>query len=95
MSMNKLPRFTVGYNIGSGDRRWIGTGWEFFDSEEDAERCYKQLVAQGHVPFRRPFHRGCDIPHMAAAHDNLRAEFREDINKFQRVLRGEVNNDTG
>lgn len=62
------PNWTVHYNIVSKESsRWIGTGWEFFDKEEDAAHCYLRHFAIGNCPTKRPFH-DTDIKHLGAAH---------------------------
>lgn len=64
----KEPSWTVLYNIVSPEsRRWIGTGWEFFDSHTDAEKCVERLTKAGDVAMMRPFHPN-DRPHLGAAH---------------------------
>lgn len=68
MSQTTIPNWTVLYNIVSPeDGRWVGTGWEFFDDEEDAEFCRRRHERLGNVPTKRPFHTN-DIPHLGAAH---------------------------
>lgn len=63
------PKWTVVYNIVSPESsKWVGTGWEFFDDEEDAQACYDRHVASGNTPTKRPYHDGCDKPHLGAAH---------------------------
>lgn len=62
------PLWTVFYNIVSAENdTWIGTGYEFFDKEEDAEKCKLRHEKSGNVPTKRHFHHN-DIPHLAAAH---------------------------
>lgn len=62
------PKWTVLYNIVSAEcPDWIGTGWEFFDREADAEACRLRHERAGNVPSKRPFHPN-DIPHLGAAH---------------------------
>jgi hypothetical protein len=64
MNHPKQPQWTVGYNIESGGRDiWIGTGWEFFDSEEAAAKCF----ANKSGAFKRRFH-ACDGYHLGAVH---------------------------
>lgn len=67
MNVNQ-PRWTVHYNIRS--RRndyWVGTGWEFFTYEDDAQECYYWHYDHGNVPTIRPFHPN-DWPNLGAAH---------------------------
>lgn len=63
------PRWTVTYNIVSRENgRWIGHGWEFFDNEADADKCYNRQLASGNCPTRRHFH-PVDWQHLGAAHE--------------------------
>ena len=56
----QLPKWTVLYNIVSLESdRFVGTGWEFFDAEEDASDCYQRHIDVGNCPTKRPFHRKC------------------------------------
>jgi hypothetical protein len=57
------PRWTVRYNIAGG--AWVGTGWEFFDDESEAQKRYDALI--GHCPCKRPYHKN-DMQHLGAAH---------------------------
>ena len=63
--MNK-PKWTVTCNW-VNTTQWIGTHWEFFNSEKDAAQRYKELKGQGHCCTKRPFHKN-DINYMGAAH---------------------------
>jgi len=66
--MGDTPKWTVLYNIVSAESdQWVGTGWEFFDSEEAASRCYVRHVASGNCPTKRPYH-SFDREHLGAAH---------------------------
>lgn len=66
--IKKAPKWTVGYNIVSREsERWIGTGWEFFDDEQEAARCYDRHVSAGNCPFKRPYHEA-DFKHLGAVH---------------------------
>lgn len=63
------PKWTVHYNIVSPESdRWVGTGWEFFDNEADAQTAYERHQTLGNVPGKRPFHGGVDRQHLGAAH---------------------------
>jgi len=70
------PRWTIVYNIISPENpKWIGTGWEFFDKEEDAEKCYDRHVKNGNCPTKRYYYAGIkteqnqfDYNHLGAAH---------------------------
>jgi hypothetical protein len=68
------PKWTVLYNIVSKEvddsPDWIGTGWEFFNDEAAADRCYTWHDAAGNVPTKRPFHPN-DAVHLAATHRNV------------------------
>lgn len=74
MNMNikdiKTPKWTVRYNIVNKHSPWIGTGWEFFDSEREAEIAYKKHIDLGNVPTKRPFHRACDTKHLGCVDRN-------------------------
>ena len=62
------PKWTVVYNIVSEESsRWVGTGWEFFDDDDSANRAYARHVSSGNVPTKRPFHFR-DDSHLGAAH---------------------------
>jgi hypothetical protein len=63
------PKWTIVYNIVSPEsNRWVGTGWEFFDKEEDATKCRERLTRLGNVVTKRPYYDSVDNPHMGAAH---------------------------
>ncbi len=59
------PKWTVLYNIPG---EWVGTGWEFFNAEADAAKCFARHRAAGNVPTKRPFYRAVDVLHLGAAH---------------------------
>jgi len=62
------PKWTVLYNIVSQEsKQWIGTGWEFFNSESDAQICCLRHEQLGNVPTMRLFHQN-DRIHLGAAH---------------------------
>jgi hypothetical protein len=68
--MNKEPKWTVLYNIVSRENaRWIGMGWEFFDEEADAQKCYKRHLDNGNCPCKRPYFRMSDYTKLGAAHE--------------------------
>lgn len=60
------PTWTVLYNI-ANESGWVGTGWEFFNTEEEATAVYKRKGEEGHCACKRPFHNN-DIVHLGAAH---------------------------
>jgi hypothetical protein len=63
-----LPKWTVLYNIVSPENNnFVGTGWEFFDNEQDAQLCYNRQAHNGNVPTKRPFY-PTDGEHLGAAH---------------------------
>lgn len=65
------PNWTVHYNIVSPESKvskWVGTGWEFFDTEDEALKAYQRHILLGNVPGKRPFHNGVDRQHLGAAH---------------------------
>lgn len=64
--MENRPSYTLVYNIVNASK-WVGTGWEFFDTEEDAEARYEELNKQGHCCTLRPYH-NTDSIHLGAAH---------------------------
>lgn len=65
----RYPKWTVCYNIrGSvGDPPWVGTGWEFFDDERDAQGRQDELSGTGVASCRRPFHPSDEV-HLGACH---------------------------
>jgi hypothetical protein len=63
------PRWTVVTNIVSPESdRWIGTCWEFFDEETQAQHCYDRHVTIGNCPCKRPYFDKHDRPHLGAVH---------------------------
>lgn len=66
--MNR-PKWTVLYNIVSIESgKWIGTGWEFFDSDYDAIDCFMRHVELGNIPTKRPYDEDVDRSHLGACH---------------------------
>jgi len=66
---SERPTWTVLYNILSPEsRRWIGTGWEFFYSDSEAEECYIRHIKNGNCPTKRRYHTS-DRSHLGAAHN--------------------------
>jgi len=66
--MSDKPRWTVLYNIVSPEsKRWVGTGWEFFDTEEEAQACYDRHNNGANCASKRPWHPS-DKKRMGAAH---------------------------
>jgi hypothetical protein len=67
----QTPKWTVLYNIvnkeDDGTPQWVGTGWEFFNTEEAATRCYEWQQAVGNIPTKRPYHPN-DSSHLGAIH---------------------------
>ena len=62
------PKWTVLYNISSPEsEKWIGTGWEFFDSEKEASEAYQRHINLDNCPTKRPFHIN-DRKHLGACH---------------------------
>lgn len=62
------PRWTVVYNIVSPESdTWVGTGWEFFDNEREADMCYRRHQAAGNVPTKRQFYDSVDALHLGIA----------------------------
>jgi hypothetical protein len=72
------PRWTVHYNINCGD--WVGTGWEFFNSDDEAQDCYEAVQRNGDVPTKRPYHRATDEKHLGAIH---RQGASDDLSQLQ------------
>lgn len=70
MTYSDSPTWTVLSNTVNPKSKWIGTLWEFFSDEESAQTRYNELEKQEdlYVPTMRPFHEGCDRPHMGACH---------------------------
>lgn len=64
----KNPEWVVCYNIKSKPDKWVGTGWEFFDKETDAEDCYDHQIAIGNCPTKRKYYDKTDIIHLGAIH---------------------------
>lgn len=63
------PRWTVVYNIVSPESStWVGTGWEFFDTEPQAHQAFERHLALDNWPTKRPFNTKMDSQHMGAAH---------------------------
>lgn len=63
-----IPQWTLLYNIVSPENpKWVGTGWEFFDSFEEADKARRRHIALGNVPTLRPYHE-LDARHLGAAH---------------------------
>lgn len=77
------PMWTVLYNIANGTR-YVGTGWEFFDTREEAAACYKRQQDAGNYPTMRPFYETVDVPHMGAVHrywyEKSKAETTQETN---------------
>lgn len=64
----QAPQWTVVYNIVSPEsKKWVGTGWEFFDTEAQAAMCYARQIILGNTVTKRRFHSD-DWPHLGAAH---------------------------
>lgn len=62
------PAWTVLYNIVSKENsKWIGTGWEFFDEESEASKCYKRHLNSNNTPIKRKYHKN-DKVHLGAVH---------------------------
>lgn len=66
--MLHAPSYTVVYNIVSPGSSWIGTGWEFFDDREAAQKCYDRVQEAGHYPTLRPYFDNADRSHLGAVH---------------------------
>jgi hypothetical protein len=67
--VKETPKWTVVYNIVSPESdQWVGTGWEFFGSEQEAELCRARHERLGNVPTKRRWHSVVDMPHLGAAH---------------------------
>ena len=72
---NPKPKWTVVYNIVSPENpKWIGTGWEFFDKEDDAIKCFNRHEELGNIPTKRHYFAGVpdgqrfDFRHLGAHH---------------------------
>jgi len=70
MTTRKIrPAWTVVTNLMSPESgEWVGTSWEFFNTEEQAYRCYGRHLDLGNVPTKRPYHDGRDWQHLGAVH---------------------------
>lgn len=67
--MSKRPAWTVCYNtVSIESEQWIGTGWEFFNKYDDAEKCFKRQCAIGNCPTLRLYHEQTDCIHLGAVH---------------------------
>lgn len=64
----RKPNWTVLYNIANNGSPYIGTAWEFFDHENQADDCLTRQRMNGNIPCKRPFHEATDRPHMGACH---------------------------
>ncbi len=65
----QLPKWTVLYNVRHPGQTWVGTGWEFYNSEITAHARYHELSDHpDYTPSVRPYHNGCDFKHLGAAH---------------------------
>jgi len=63
------PRWTVVSNILSPESdEWVGTCWEFFDEESQAEECYTRQIEAGNTPTKRPYSGSIDREHLGAVH---------------------------
>lgn len=62
------PKYTVLYNIVTPGSQWIGTGWQFFDDQNAAKRCYEYQQENGNCPTLRPYSEVPDYQHLGAAH---------------------------
>ncbi len=63
----KCPKWTIHYKSGRHGY-WIGTAWEFYDEETDAQKRYDELSRIEAVsPTERPYHPS-DRQHLGAAH---------------------------
>jgi len=63
------PRWTVVSNILSLESdKWVGTCWEFFDEESQAEECYTRQIEAGNTPTKRPYFESSDRGHLGAVH---------------------------
>jgi len=50
------PQWVIGYDVSSPEsKKWAGTHWEFFDTEEEALACYRRQILAGNSPFKRPY----------------------------------------
>jgi len=71
MKKIKWPKWTVLYNIPND---WVGTGWEFYNTERAAEIAYNRHTTIGNYPCKRPFYLKCDRKHLGAAHQKGKEE---------------------
>ena len=80
------PHWTVCYNIAG---KWIGTGWEFFDLQEEAKVCYEKQIEIGNCPVMRPYNHSHDKKFLGSIHQ----ETEKDILK-KRVISLHIANPT-
>ena len=72
--MKKPPKWTVVCNLVSPESdSWVGTSWEFFDSEESASKCYQRHVNARDCPTKRFYFDREDRQHIGIA-DRLNTE---------------------
>lgn len=51
------PRWIVIANIPG---KWTGVSYQFFDTEEEAQKCFNDNVCLGNTPTMRPFYEPSD-----------------------------------
>lgn len=67
--MSNRPKWTVHCNIVSPEnQKWIGTSWEFFDSDSEAEMCFNRHLLAHDCPCKRPYYGYSDRRHLAEVH---------------------------
>ena len=68
--MPDKPNWTIFFNIDCGD--FIGTAWEFYIKNEEAERRYSELTLNDKFcATKRPYFHSVDKHHLGAAHFQL------------------------
>lgn len=62
-----LPKYTVLYDIVSKENnKWVGTGWEFFDDEYEAQKCYDRHMQTGNSPCKREYFHPVDYNYLGS-----------------------------
>jgi hypothetical protein len=64
----KQPKWTLIYNTHPIGSRWVGSAYEFFDTEIGAANRYADLRAEGLCPTKRPYYAPTDQPRLGAVH---------------------------
>jgi hypothetical protein len=78
----KRPRWTVCCNLVSPESdAWVGTSWEFFNTEDEAAACFKRHQKAGDCPTKRPFYAKVDVDHMGVADRYWLSKLHESVKR--------------